>query len=253
VHEIDSHRGRIYVVDEGPLRHLRFGRADATDQTLIDRGDRRRIPMPYLRAAAFATVLLNAPRRALIIGLGGGGFVHALRARFPALPIDAVEIDPAVVLAACSYFGLGEDGRLHIHVADGLAFLNGLEASEATTEYDVILLDAYDGPEIPLHLTTRAFYRRIARRLSKDGIALANVSASAAATERAIARRFSRAFGERCIELQEPRNDNLLLVGACRPLPDRSQMQCLARALGPTALPFPPALIARTARHCRVR
>ena len=230
--EVDSAFGRIFVVDDGRLRHLRFARPDAIDQSVIDREDGRYIAMPHLRAAMLATILVASPRRALVVGLGGGGFVLALRQRFPALRIDAVEIDPVVVRVACSHFGVGDE-RLRIYVDDAATFI----ARHAGGTYDVMLLDAYDGPDIPAHLTTRSFYRRAARQLSPSGIALANVSGTTDRIERGIAKRFARAFTGSCFEMQVPEDDNHVLVAANWPLPPPSDLSRLAsRALPELAL-----------------
>jgi len=226
--EADSLFGRIFVVDEGRLRHLRFARPDAVDQSVIDREDGHHIAMPHLRAAMLATIFVAAPRRALVVGLGGGGFVLALRHRFPALRIDAVEIDPVVVRVACSHFGVGDE-RLHIYVDDAATFM---ERHERGT-YDVILLDAYDGPDIPAHLTTRSFYRQAARQLSPLGVALANVSATTDRIERGIAKRFARAFAGSCFELQVPEDENHVLVAAHWLLPAPANLPRLAHSVIP--------------------
>jgi spermidine synthase len=249
VYETASRLGRVFVVDQGRLRFLRFGRPDATDQTVVDRENDRLIPMPYLRAAVFAALLAPSPRDALLVGLGGGAFARALLRQFPVVHVDAVEIDPAVVRIARIYFGVVEGERLRVHVADAADFFVRLDETRARGAWDVILLDAYDGPDIPTHLATAAFFERVSRRLSASGAALANVTASSHAAEDAIVRRFAHAFRD-CIALHTPEDDNVVLVGAHRPLPDRARLVRLATSSRSGDLPFAAEPIARTARPC---
>ena len=71
------------------------------------------------------------PQRALLIGLGGGAMVHALRGYDPGLNLDVVEIDPVVVRFAREFFGIksleqthtAPQGQLRIITEDGFTFL----------------------------------------------------------------------------------------------------------------------------------
>ena len=54
------------------------------------------LQLAYTRAAMVALAAHPAPRRALVVGLGGGAMPMFLRAADPALAIDVVDIDPLV-------------------------------------------------------------------------------------------------------------------------------------------------------------
>jgi predicted membrane-bound spermidine synthase len=106
----------------------------------------------------------------LYVGLGGGSAPKRTWRDFPALQIDAVELDPEVVSAAYKYFALPRDPRLRVEVEDGRRFL-------ATNDgpWDVIAVDAFYSDSIPFHLATREFLELARSRLSPGGLVVANI------------------------------------------------------------------------------
>jgi spermidine synthase len=88
----------------------------------------------------------------------------------PQTTITTVEIDPGVISAAKTYFGLRETERMHYHAGDGRVFL-----TRNHEPYDLILLDAYRGGYVPFHLLTREFYTLVKQRLAPGGAAAFNV------------------------------------------------------------------------------
>lgn len=111
------------------------------------------------------------PRRVLLIGGGVFTLPLALLSTLPDVLIDAVELDPGLTPIATDYFNLPTgDKRLRIYNDDGRHYL-------ATTRevYDVILLDAFAHTKIPRGLASREAAELIHGRLSKRGVAAANV------------------------------------------------------------------------------
>jgi spermidine synthase len=108
-------------------------------------------------------------QRALFLGGGSFTMPRAVKARFPAAEVEAVEIDPDVVWAARKYLELDE--RVNVVIDDGRHALEGREG-----RYDLIVNDAFHGVRnIPFHLLTREFHRRVALKLSPEGIYAVNV------------------------------------------------------------------------------
>jgi predicted membrane-bound spermidine synthase len=105
-----------------------------------------------------------------IIGLAGGTIAHQFTQVYGPVPIDGVEIDPAIVNVGRKYFGMNEP-NLHVYVQDGRAFI-------ATTHahYDVVAIDAFQQPYIPFQLTTREFFSEIRSHLSPTGVVVLNTA-----------------------------------------------------------------------------
>jgi spermidine synthase len=134
---------------------------------LLDPDD---LPLRYAQVMTIAAIYPEAPRKILMLGLGGGSISTYLGRFMPEAAITTVEIDPGVITAAKTYFGLRENDRMRYLAGDGRVFLN--RNSEL---YDLILLDAYRGGYVPFHLLTREFYSLAKQRLAPGGAAAFNV------------------------------------------------------------------------------
>ncbi len=134
---------------------------------LLDPDD---LPLRYAQVMTIATIYPEAPRKILMLGLGGGSISTYLGRFMPEAAITTVEIDPDVITAAKTYFGLRETERMRYRAGDGRVFL-----SRNDELYDLILLDAYRGGYVPFHLLTREFYTLVKQRLTPGGAAAFNV------------------------------------------------------------------------------
>ncbi|MBN1443400.1 MAG: fused MFS/spermidine synthase, partial [Planctomycetes bacterium] len=133
-------------------------------------GDPDHLELPYAQAMNIGLAFAEAPKRALIIGLGGGSIPMFLHKHYPKMQIDVVDIDPEVVTVAKQFFGFYEDEFLKAHVEDGRKFIE-----RCKKPYDMILLDAYGKDSIPRSLVTREFFQAVRRALSPRGVLVGNV------------------------------------------------------------------------------
>jgi spermidine synthase len=146
-----------------------------------------------------------------------------VRARLPAVQIDAVEIDPVVARLARDYFGLVEDDRLQVHVEDGVEFIARIPHA-----YDYILLDAYDADAIPEALATAEFFRSVRAKLAPGGVAVANLSIRSDRAAGVMIRRMARQFSH-CLHLRSPPHYNDVILLAQQPLPRPEALREAAR------------------------
>jgi predicted membrane-bound spermidine synthase len=157
----------VQVVERGPLRGLVLDQAQSL-HTAVDRDGGR--THGYWDDFAVGPILARG-HRVLVLGMGGGASVHAVRLADPRAVIDAVEIDPVVVQAAVTRFGIEPGPELRVHQADARRFLAASRES-----YDVIQMDLFrGGPEIPSHLATGEFYALARGRLNPGGVLMVNV------------------------------------------------------------------------------
>jgi spermidine synthase len=134
---------------------------------LVDPDD---LPLRYAQVMTIAAIYPETPKKVLMLGLGGGSISTYLGRFMPEAAITTVEIDPGVITAAKTYFGLRESERMRYRAGDGRVFLH-----RNTELYDLILLDAYRGGYVPFHLLTREFYTLVKQRLAPGGAAAFNV------------------------------------------------------------------------------
>jgi spermidine synthase len=108
-------------------------------------------------------------RRVCVIGLAGGTVARQATAVYGPIPIDGVEIDPAIVEVGRAYFDMNEP-NLNVAVTDGRFFL-----AHTQERYDLIVIDAYRLPYIPFQLATTEFFALVQEHLTPNGVVTINV------------------------------------------------------------------------------
>ena len=150
------------------VRVLSMGFEEYHSAMLLDAPEQ--LPLPYTKFFRLGPLLRPRMRRALCIGGGAYSYPRDLLRALPEATVDVVELDPEVTRIAEEHFALVRDPRLRIHHEDARVFLN-----RDTSTYDAVFLDAFWGRTIPFHLATVECFRRIAARLSSDGLLLVNL------------------------------------------------------------------------------
>ena len=233
---------RLIVDDEGSIRCLKFTLVRKNSrQTCIDRNNPQRLVFDYAKMTLSALLLKPDPERILIIGLGGGTLPNALRDILPLAVIDTVEIDEAVVRVAKQFFGFAEDKQNRVYVQDARVF--GKRAVLRGKQYDLIILDAFDGEYIPEHLMTVEFLREMRDLLGDDGVLVANTFASSKLYDYESAT-YAEAFGN-FLNFRLPTSGNRVIlvpqaklnIGARTPL-DRKILRANADALKVPMAPY---------------
>lgn len=176
VYSKDSLYHRISVYQYGSLVTLRFATRDPLlVQSQVDTADPSRHMTEYTAMAFSGLLYQPEPRKALVLGLGGGVIPRELRRYYPELHVDVVEIDPDIPPVAEQYFGFRADEKLVVHIADGRVFIRQQLRQDPVPKYDLIVLDAFAGDYIPFHLMTREFLQEVQGVLAPGGVVVANV------------------------------------------------------------------------------
>ena len=128
--------------------------AGVVQSVAVDSGD----------VAGYWSALLPAvrPRRALVLGLGGGTLVHLLRRRFGELAVVGVDDDSEVLALGRAAFSL-EVPRLEIVEQDAVAYV-----ATCRERFDYICVDLYRGSELERRSLGRPFLRGL-RALATPG------------------------------------------------------------------------------------
>lgn len=143
-------------------------------ESRLDRSHPRSLDLDYTRTMMAGFVLNPQPKKILMIGFGGGQISNYLFERIDGLQIDGVDIDPEVIRLARKYFGVPNSPRYRTHAADGRLFVEQAP-TDADARWDMILLDAFRGVFVPLHLKTAQYYQTLLSHLSDDGVVVANL------------------------------------------------------------------------------
>jgi len=162
----------VVTEDERGLRALLFNR-NGVRQSVVKLGDPDHLELAYAKVVPIGLAFVEAPRRALVVGLGGGTIPGFLHKHYPRTRIDVVDIDPVVVDVARRFFGFREDENLRVYVDDGRKFIE-----RCREPYDIIFLDAFGADSIPYSLATREFLLAVRKALAPEGVVVGNVWSS---------------------------------------------------------------------------
>jgi spermidine synthase len=155
----------------------------------------------------------NEPRRALVIGAGGGATPGAVAAFSDQTRVDVVELSAAVAAAARQFSGINQDllrrPNVQLRVDDGRNYM--LLTPE---RYDVITADVI----LPMHagagnLYSVEYYRLMRRVLNPRGIALQWIGSAGETEYKMIMRTFVTVFPHTTLW-----HGGTLMVGSSRPL-----------------------------------
>jgi spermidine synthase len=182
--EKDTFYHRIRVEEDEEARYMYF---DRTLQSAMNLKDPAQLRLIYSRYTSVAFAFRPEAKNILIVGLGGGSIPKRLQKTFPSLQIDVVEIDPEVVQIAKSQFNVREGKNLRLYTQDGRLFL-----TRTQNQYDIILLDAYYADAMPFHLATKEFFELAQRKLTPNGIIVANLISAVTGPSGKIARAFAK-------------------------------------------------------------
>jgi spermidine synthase len=176
----DTFYHRIRIEEDDEARYMYFDRTLQSAMTLRDPTALRLI---YSKYTSIGLTFRPDAKKMLVIGLGGGSIPKKIEREFPHMEIDAVEIDPEVIKMAKDHFHVKESSHLRLHAQDGRLFLNRTQ-----NQYDIILLDAYFTDAMPFHLTTKQFFELAQKKLTPNGIVVANLISAVTGPSGKIAR-----------------------------------------------------------------
>jgi hypothetical protein len=190
VHRIEQSMSEVVAMERnfyGVLRvreRLGDGEPAGGDRTLLHgsimhgeqylSAERRREPTSYYTETSGVGRLLTALHgRRLHVGLIGLGAGTLAAYGKPGDVYRFYEIDPAVVDMATRYFTFLADSpaRVEVQIGDGRQRLQA-----ETQRFDVLIVDAFSGDSIPVHLLTREALVLYGKRITPQGVVALHIS-----------------------------------------------------------------------------
>ena len=145
-----------------------------------------------------------APRRALMIGLGGGSLAKFFHRRLAGLRTHVVENDERVIATARALFHVpADDARLRVEHGDGVAAL----APECC---DLLVVDGYEDETTPSALVSQAFFDAAWCALEEPGALVINFMDDDRELDRHL-QRLERAFGGAVLALPALYDPNVIV------------------------------------------
>ena len=134
-----------------------MGEDDGRQALLVDGVVQSVVVEPGREESGYWAAMLPGvrPRRALVLGLGGGTLVHLLQRRFGSTAVIGVEIDDQVLALARTAFGLRMPGLVALQ-QDAFTYV-----AECRERFDFICVDLFRGARLERGILARPFLRRL--------------------------------------------------------------------------------------------
>lgn len=159
--------GPVSVLDNGEFRVLAFGDNDEQSKQLKSSPH---IPQHSYIQAMLMVLMFTTPRSAIVLGLGGGALIHALRHYDASIKLTSVEIRPCVIELAKRYFQLPQSKKLTLIEQDAKDFLE----QKNHKRVDIIFADLYHQQGVDEHQLSELFIQNSYAMLKTDGVLVLN-------------------------------------------------------------------------------
>jgi hypothetical protein len=186
-----------------PWEYLFLRNGSVSHGLQFTRGEKRGWATAYYSKTSAVGILFQrlpkqSQRRIGVVGLGAGTLAAYGK---PGDYIRFYEINPDVIPLATERFSFIGDSPARVDVVQGDARL--LMQREEALGLDVLVLDAFTGGTVPVHLLTREAFETYQRHLGADGVIAVHVS-SRWFTLRRVVRRLGEEFGLTAITIIDP-------------------------------------------------
>jgi spermidine synthase len=211
--------------EEGGVRYLHFGTEWVQGAMRLRKPDH--IELEYAQQMMAWLLFIETPKRIVQLGLGAASLTKFAYRFLKGARVEAVELNPAVVVAARTMFDLPpDDARLTVREADAWDFVND-RANHGTI--GALQIDVYDATARGPVLDSVAFYRAARACLTEAGVVTVNLFGDHPSFVRNM-KRLNEAFDGRVIALPEVHDGNRIALAFSGPALDVSYAQLQQRA-----------------------
>lgn len=198
--------------EEDGVRYLHFGTEWIQGAMRLNRPNH--IELEYAQQMMAWLLFLATPSRIVQLGLGTGALTKFAYRFLRPEKVEAVELNPAVVIAAHTMFALPpDDARLTVHECDSWDFVHD-RANHGTT--GVMQIDLYDATARGPVLDSVAFYRAVRACLTGTGMVTVNLFGDHPSFVRNM-KHLNAAFDARVIALPEVHDGNRVALAFSGP------------------------------------
>jgi len=219
-----QNKWEVEVSETRGFRHLYLG--SRTIQSSMKISDPFSLVLDYTQAMIAFMLFDDRIRRVACIGLGGGSIPKFLWKYLPEINVCVVENSLQVINVARQLFALpSDDERLSVMHGDGMVWINDVH------QYDVIMLDAFDGAGVPDGFTEEIFIQKVKRCLTHRGINIQNLWSNDPLLKSRINQ--IESHFEQIVLIPTPKGGNIVALAFCKmPAADKlSQIDQRAKIL----------------------
>jgi hypothetical protein len=165
---------KVFAVEESGYRTMLHGQITHGRQFLDP--EKAQLPTTYYspEGGAGKTLLAKAGQGPLRVGVVGIGIGTLATYGRPGDYYRLYDIDPLVIDVANKHFSFLAAGRARSDIVIGDARLQ--LAGESPQQFDVLVVDAFSGDSVPVHLLTRQAFALYFRHLKADGVLAVHIT-----------------------------------------------------------------------------
>lgn len=168
-----------------------------------------RLELKNLRCLSAILLFLPEPQNILLLGTGGGSLVHFLRYHYPRSHLVSVDFDAELQELMHQKLLLPEaNENLRYVIDDASHFIQ-----HCAQQFDLILVDIFDGSQSPDWLLKPACIRQVHNLLSDRGAIAYNLLIDSEYAFNSFYRDLTRVFEQRVLFLPVEGYDNILTYG----------------------------------------
>lgn len=221
LHHGSTDYGELWIEQLGDKLQLRFDNQSL--QTQIDRQQPHKLVMTNLLYLMGILIFIPPPRDILILGVGGGAIIHFFQYYLPGVNITGVDYDAKLLDLAQRHLGLPQPGeRLSYVTDDAKSFV-----SSNTGQYDLIVVDIFDGSQSPNWMLQQDFMRSLKNRLSPSGAIAFNLLVESENRFKRFYQSLRQQFSQKSIYIENDNYENRLLYAFNGDLRKRSMEEYL--------------------------
>ena len=169
LHHKHSEHQSISVLTEAGLRLLKVN--DFAVQSAMNPDHPHRLILPYMPPMFAWLFFRSAPRRVLLLGVGGGDLIRYMYHAMPETHLTGVDHDPAMIETARDWFDLpNDDKRMTTSSMEAHAFL-----TDDKHRYDVIFIDIHGKEETPVLTAEDPLFEQARAHLNSNGVVVMNM------------------------------------------------------------------------------
>ena len=193
--------------EEDGVRYLHFGTEWIQGAMRLKAPDL--IELEYAQQMMAWSLFIDGPRAIAQLGLGAAALTRFCHRHYPEAQVTAVELNPSVIIAARTMFGLpDDDATLAVVTADAEAWVH--DAAHHGT-LDALQVDLYDATAAGPVLDSAAFYADCRACLRWPGVLTVNLFGQHASFGRNL-RNLQAAFDGRVIALPAVHEGNRVAI-----------------------------------------
>lgn len=172
IFESESAYNYIQVLERNGYRYLRLNEGQGVHSQWHPEELDYRGPWEQFLAAPFFNMppfRIEDVKSMAVVGLAAGTTARQATEVYGPIKIVGFEIDPDIIEVGRQYFEMNQPNL------NALAIDGRLGLQQSKEKYSIVVVDAYQPPYIPWHLTTREFFQLVYDRMEDDGALAINI------------------------------------------------------------------------------